>query len=82
MGSVAWFDRTEPTLSPLKETAWNAGDFTSTFSAQKATSNTRGSYTPVPPVPEPATGMILIGGGAGLAMFNRRRLRVAAREID
>lgn len=58
------------------------GDFTSTFSAQKATSNTRGSYTPVPPVPEPATWMILIGGGAGLAMFNRRRLRVAAREID
>lgn len=58
------------------------GDFTSNFSAQKATSNTRGSYNPVPPVPEPATWMILIGGGAGLAMFNRRRLRVAARELD
>jgi len=58
------------------------GDFATNFSSQKATSNTRGSYTPVPPVPEPATWMILIGGGAGLAMFNRRRLRVAARDLD
>lgn len=58
------------------------GDFASNFSAQKATSNTRGNYNPVPPVPEPATWMILIGGGAGLAMFNRRRMRVAARELD
>lgn len=58
------------------------GSFTSDFSAQKATSNTRGNYNPVPPVPEPATWMILIGGGASLALFNRRRLRQAAHNID
>lgn len=58
------------------------GVFDSGFSAQKATSNTRGNYNPVPPVPEPATWMILIGGGAGLAMVNRRRMRQAAQRID
>jgi hypothetical protein len=58
------------------------GAFDANFSAQKATSNTRGNYNPVPPVPEPATWMILIGGGAGLAMFNRRRMRQAAARID
>ena len=58
------------------------GAFDTNFSAQKATSNTRGNYNPVPPVPEPATWMILIGGGAGLAMFNRRRMRQAAARID
>jgi hypothetical protein len=58
------------------------GDFASSFTAQKATSNTRGNYNPVPPVPEPATWMILIGGGAGLALFNRRRMRVAVQDLD
>jgi len=58
------------------------GAFDSNFTAQKATSNTRGNYTPPAPVPEPATWMILVGGGAGLAMFNRRRLRLAAQNMD
>lgn len=58
------------------------GSFTSNFSAQKATSNTRGNYNPPAPVPEPATWMILIGGGAGLAMFNRRRMRLAAQNVE
>ena len=58
------------------------GSFNTNFSAQKATSNTRGNYNPPAPVPEPATWMILIGGGAGLAMFNRRRLRLAAQNVE
>lgn len=58
------------------------GSFTTNFTAQKATSNTRGDYNPPAPVPEPATWMILIGGGAGLAMFNRRRLRQAAQNVE
>ena len=58
------------------------GAFDSNFTAQKATSNTRGNYTPPAPVPEPATWMILVGGGAGLAMFNRRRLRLAAQNLE
>lgn len=58
------------------------GSFASDFTAQKATSNTRGNYNPVPPVPEPATWMILIGGGASLALFNRRRLRHAAQNVS
>ncbi len=58
------------------------GAFDTNFSAQKATSNTRGNYTPPAPVPEPATWMILVGGGAGLAMFNRRRLRLAAQNME
>lgn len=57
------------------------GVFDSNFTAQKATSNTRGNYNPVPPVPEPATWMILIGGGASLALFNRRRMRLAAHNV-
>jgi len=58
------------------------GAFDSNFTAQKATSNTRGNYTPPAPVPEPATWMILVGGGAGLAMFNMRRLRLAAQNMN
>jgi hypothetical protein len=51
------------------------GSFNQDFSASKATSNTRAYHSPHPfPIPEPATVLVVLAGGAGLVLRHRRRL--------
>ena len=53
------------------------GSYTKDFEGFKVTSNTRGTFiTPPPlPVPEPATYVLILVGGAGVIYRHRRRLR-------
>ncbi len=51
------------------------GRFDESFTAQKATSNTRAYNAPIPfPIPEPTALMLLVAGTGGLIYRNRRRL--------
>jgi hypothetical protein len=60
-------------LTPELESTFH-GKFDTSFTAAKATSNTRSYVSPQPfPVPEPTTLMVLAAGGLGLVQ--RRRLR-------
>lgn len=65
-------------ITPELESTF-AGSFTEDFTAQKATSNTRGYDSPNDfPIPEPTTVMVLLAGGAGLLYRQHRRARRAA----
>jgi hypothetical protein len=51
-----------------------AGSFAQSFSAAKATSNTRAYHAPLPfPSPEPTTFALLVAGGAAILYLRRRR---------
>lgn len=66
-------------ITPELESTFT-GRFDESFTASKATSNTRSYNAPQPfPVPEPTTLVLLLVGGVGGAMHHRRRLLAGRR---